>query len=76
MVVALHLTGSADDSLGWLSQRLDTSAGTTPLGGPTGNSSLAAVDVMPWCAWLAAAAALLTAARVRQVSRVTVRSDR
>jgi len=77
MVVALYLIGSADDdSLGWLSQRLDTSAGTTPLGVPTGNSGLAAVDVMPWWAWLAAAAALLTAARVRQVSRVTVRSDR
>ena len=77
MVVALYLIGSADnDSLGWLSQRLDTSAGTTPLGVPTGNSGLAAIDVMPWWAWLAAAAALLTAARAVQVSLVTVRTDR
>jgi hypothetical protein len=31
---------------------------------------------MPWWAWLAATAALLTAARAVQVSRVTVRTDR
>jgi hypothetical protein len=77
MVVALYLIGSADDdSLGWLSQRLDTSAGTTPLGVPSGNSGLAAVDAMPWWAWAAAAAALLTAARAAQVSRLQVRSER
>lgn len=77
MVVALYLIGSSDDdSLGWLSQRLDTSAGTAPLGVPTGNSGLAAVDAMPWWAWVAAAAALLTAVRTVQVSRVPVRSER
>lgn len=75
--VALYLIGSADDdSLGWLSQRLDTGAGTTPLGVPTGNSGLAAVEVLPWWAWAAAAAALLTAGRAIHIIRAPVRSAR
>jgi hypothetical protein len=37
VVTALYLIGSPDDdSLGWLSQRLDTASGTTPVGVPTG----------------------------------------
>jgi hypothetical protein len=59
--VALYLIGSADDSLGWLSQRLD-SAGA-PAGVPTGNSGLAAPVGVPW--WAAAAAAMAALAALR-----------
>jgi hypothetical protein len=45
------------------------------LGVPTGNSGLAAVDAMPWWAWVAAAAALLTAVRAVQVSRVPLSTE-
>lgn len=69
--VALYLIGSADDdSLGWLSQRLDGARGTAPVGVPTGNSGLAAPVGVPW--WAAAAAVLAVLAVVRLV-RVTGR---
>lgn len=77
VVTALYLIGSADnDSLGWLSQRLGTSAGTTPVGVPTGDSGLAATGAPPW--WSVAAAALALAAGLRLTTSAVAlaRADR
>lgn len=64
--VALYLIGSADDdSIGWLSQRLDGAGGTSPVGVPTGNTGLVAPVGLPW--WAIAAAALSALALVRLV---------
>jgi hypothetical protein len=77
VVVALYLIGSDDDdSLGWLSQRLDTNQGTTPLGVPTGNSGLVATNPIPWWAWAAGALALLTALRIGRLAHAEVRAGR
>ncbi|CAN5882894.1 hypothetical protein BH23ACT10_BH23ACT10_34170 [soil metagenome] len=77
VVVALYLIGSNDDdSLGWLSQRLDTTSGTTPLGVPTGDSGLVATTSVPWWAWAAGALALLTALHVARLARAEARVRR
>jgi hypothetical protein len=60
--VALYLIGAGDDSLGWLSQRLD--GASAPAGVPTGNSGLAAPVGAPWWAVVAAALAALAAWRL------------
>lgn len=77
VVVALYLIGSTDDeSLGWLSQRLDTSEGTKPVGVPTGDSGLVATGLMPWWAAAAGALALLAAVRLQRLVRADLRTDR
>lgn len=77
VVVALYLIGSNEaDSLGWLSQRLDTSEGTKPIGVPTGNSGLVATNLMPWWAWAAAALALVTALQVGRLTFAEARGRR
>jgi len=69
VTVALYLIGSAtDDSLGWLSQRLDGGSGTEPIGVPTGNSGLADAAMTPWWAVAAGLLALLVLARSGQVA--------
>ncbi len=74
-VIAVYLIGSADnDSLGWLSQRLDTGEATMPVGVPTGDSGLVATAFMPWWAWAAAALALLTAAVTARAALATARA--
>lgn len=77
VVTALYLIGSSDnDSLGWLSQRLDTSSGTTPVGVPTGDSGLADRLPLPWWAVTAAGLALLVGLRLTTSAIALARADR
>jgi hypothetical protein len=63
--VALYLIGSADDdSLGWLSQRLDAAADAEPVAVPTGTGT-----GTPWWATAATVAALLLGVRLVAVAR-------
>lgn len=71
--VAIYLIGSTeDDSLGWLSQRLD--GAQTPAVVPTGNSGLRTSSAAPWWAAAAGLLALFLAARVAFTGRRATRA--